>query len=166
MNIRVSTHCWLSPNNLLCTADNPICQMVSVSAKHLLLQWCKWYTLIHRPLDDEPERYEQIQPARELLGVTRIVVSVILLLLSTIREVSSFSCWLLNLDKVGRLLLILSGRYLEIFGNRSFMTTNYNQNSARYMTGKNIWLRKVGLWNTTYMSILSAIALRTEELRP
>jgi len=37
---------------------------------------------------------------------------------STIREVSSFSCWLLNLDKVGRLLLILSGRNLESLGNK------------------------------------------------
>lgn len=36
-------------------------------------------TLIHPHLNKEPKRYEQTQPARELLGVTRIIVSVITL---------------------------------------------------------------------------------------
>lgn len=45
---------------------------------------------------------------------------------STMREVSSFSCWLLNLDKVGRLLLILSGRNLENLRNiKFFIATHY-----------------------------------------
>jgi hypothetical protein len=101
-----------------------------LSAKHLLLQWCQIPHYIHPFLWTKSRK--DMNKLSKLENSYVLPTLLCLLLLSTIREVSSFSCWLLNLDKVGRLLLILSGRNLEIFGKEPFMTANYNQKNAWY----------------------------------
>ena len=90
------------------TQRNQLDEYRMVNANQLLLQWCCI------PLLEIEERKDK----KKLCMHGKFIDCITYQLPSTIREVSSFSCWLLNLDKVGRLLLILSGRNLESLGNK------------------------------------------------
>lgn len=129
----------------------------------LLLQWCCI------PLLEIEERTDKQKKKLRVHGK-----SITYQLPSTIREVSSFSCWLLSLDKAGRLLFILSGRNLgNLEEKKLYIATQYFLNSGitRMLTvNKCIAMKKrmvaTMLQIKTYVSILSAIARRTEEFSP